>query len=953
MKKVIRWCILLVFCSFVFFEYWYLLDNFVAFSIKGTKDGKEFILSSTSSNFISEWNDLLKCNFNVFTPISDWKEFIKYEGYELTGFIFGNTSYFAFLEKLKYIIGSVVVFVIVNIYRITVYKTFKNIKNYFINRKDFVAYGYKETIEYLKKFKYKIENSKDISKDDIIKMCKDYKEHKDAKLLCKPIFVSDLIDEVLENTISERNDLSLYIPVFHEVIKLAKEMYYKEKIKIKNSNKFEEWISGIIVSFRYFSHISREYYQYRCRINQIYETDVRFNFKLNITNYFLFGVVNSHFLFFITLLFFPSFFIFLYSLLFIINIGSVGFIVITWFVVYLIIVLFFQLLRYYDIYSERKESYLWNKSNSAKLQNKKPLFWWINFIFLFLPYSVTLSLPLCIIHINKLGYNLISEKYTPNWLASLYIIFVCILLISYAVDFIDETLIYKKYTQKVIYKIWFIEYFVIISVSLIVLVFYWLCTVIKDKETVGYFLWVCRVLLHTSVFLIFVNRPLMIKIEKFHKWKNKIINRLNKIMKNKKIPIYNYDQTECVKIGYYKKGEVIRIKPFPKTIRKVPKKLPTEITSLKGAFEGNINKTIENLNNWKTSKIVDMSYMFNKALQFNGDISKWNTSRVTNMECMFRDAPLFNQNINTKIVNNPNGSSYTAWDVSKVTNMNSMFEYAKNFNQDISNWNTQNVTNMDSMFAYAKKFNQYIGEWDTSKVTNMNSMFEYAKNFNQNINTKIVNNPNGSSYTAWDVSKVTKMSSMFQEAFIFNQPLDNWNTSNVTDMSQMFYNTITFNQDISNWNTSSVTTMRSMFAHAKKFNQNINTKVVNNPNGSSYTAWDVSKVTNMSFMFYDCIEFNGDILNWEFNCEVRIRYMLSYAKNFKKDIRIINDKKTKKALHLSGKRSSKKTDLKWKKIMLPILQIFEIFCFCAPGVLIMLIGAFNFIGTFLYTFILI
>ncbi|MBY7704372.1 hypothetical protein JIY74_29480 [Vibrio harveyi] len=141
---------------------------------------------------------------------------------------------------MKYIIGSVVVFVIVNIYRITVYKTFKNIKNYFKNRKDFVAYGYKKTIKYLKKFKNKIENSKDISKDDIIKMCKEYKDHKDGKIVCKPIFVSDLIDEILENTISERNDLLLYIPIFDKVISIVESIYYKEKSKIKSSNKFEE-----------------------------------------------------------------------------------------------------------------------------------------------------------------------------------------------------------------------------------------------------------------------------------------------------------------------------------------------------------------------------------------------------------------------------------------------------------------------------------------------------------------------------------------------------------------------------------------------------------------------------------------------------------------------------------------------------------------------------------------
>jgi surface protein len=43
--------------------------------------------------------------------------------------------------------------------------------------------------------------------------------------------------------------------------------------------------------------------------------------------------------------------------------------------------------------------------------------------------------------------------------------------------------------------------------------------------------------------------------------------------------------------------------------------------------------------------------MFNRATNFNGDISRWNTSMVKDMRHMFWDASSFNQNINTKVVN--------------------------------------------------------------------------------------------------------------------------------------------------------------------------------------------------------------------------------------------------------------------------------------------------------------
>ena len=124
-----------------------------------------------------------------------------------------------------------------------------------------------------------------------------------------------------------------------------------------------------------------------------------------------------------------------------------------------------------------------------------------------------------------------------------------------------------------------------------------------------------------------------------------------------------------------KKNKATNYKYFPKTKEELK-----DIISKRIKDGG--NKV--NLNDIDTSKITDMSNLFEKT-KFNGDISNWN--------------------------------------VSNVNDMGEMFWGCKNFNSDISNWNVSNVTNMNDMFDGCVIFNKDISAWDVSNVKNTNKTF--------------------------------------------------------------------------------------------------------------------------------------------------------------------------------------------------------------------------------------
>jgi len=291
--------------------------------------------------------------------------------------------------------------------------------------------------------------------------------------------------------------------------------------------------------------------------------------------------------------------------------------------------------------------------------------------------------------------------------------------------------------------------------------------------------------------------------------------------------------------------------------------------------------------NFNTSNVEDMSFMFYNTATSNGDYSEilnapgFSTKNVKNMSNMFRGTQATSINL-------------SGLDFSNVEDMSHMLEGSNLTSLNLTGLHIPKVKDM-SYFVAGTKLSDYsvLAALDTSNVENMSGMFSAIRNVSHfifpNINMSSVNNMSemfamskfsSMDLTAINTSNVVDMSRVFAcmpELTSLN--LSTFRTQNVRNMSEMFSQKISTtelgtcdttienklqNLNLSNWDTRNVENMSKMFYEASKLTQldlsNLNTSNVTNMSGMfngtrgltslNISSFDTRRVVDMTAMFY-------------------------------------------------------------------------------------------------------
>lgn len=107
------------------------------------------------------------------------------------------------------------------------------------------------------------------------------------------------------------------------------------------------------------------------------------------------------------------------------------------------------------------------------------------------------------------------------------------------------------------------------------------------------------------------------------------------------------------------------------------------------------------LNFIDTSQITDMSHLFKKFPNFNGDIDLWNVSNVKDFNAMFKDCKKLEQ------------MNLTHWNVEKCKDFSDMFYNCKSLKTigDISNWDISKAKFMINMFDGCSSLVLDLSKW--------------------------------------------------------------------------------------------------------------------------------------------------------------------------------------------------------------------------------------------------
>lgn len=214
----------------------------------------------------------------------------------------------------------------------------------------------------------------------------------------------------------------------------------------------------------------------------------------------------------------------------------------------------------------------------------------------------------------------------------------------------------------------------------------------------------------------------------------------------------------------------------------------SNVEDMNSMFSWSEAEEIKELENINTSKVTNMSGMFNESKANVLDLSHFDTSNVTNMSSMF-----MNSLVETLNVSNFN--------TSKVTGMNFMFYQIPVEVLDVSSFDTSNVENMSYMFGGTKATEiKGLNKLNTSKVTKMDNMFE-------DTDAEVLDVSN------FDTSNVESMKYMFNKSSATEiKGLDKFNTKRVIDFSYMFALSNTASIDLSTFEFGQLAYISQMFS---------------------------------------------------------------------------------------------------------------------------------------------
>ena len=142
-------------------------------------------------------------------------------------------------------------------------------------------------------------------------------------------------------------------------------------------------------------------------------------------------------------------------------------------------------------------------------------------------------------------------------------------------------------------------------------------------------------------------------------------------------------------------------------------------------------KNIKGINNFNTSQVFDMSGMFQLCIELEYlDLSNFDTSKVTDMSFMF-----------SRCLKLKDIKGINKFNTNRVTEMNSMFQECSELEYlDLSNFNTSKVIEMQYMFYRCSQLKEIkgINNFNINKVINSSKMFGRCKKLT-NINLSIFN----------------------------------------------------------------------------------------------------------------------------------------------------------------------------------------------------------------------